>query len=80
MAIGNLNDFAKALRDYRESQWKAGFARSDEELKLINNLLLQAVREIIVLERRVAALEGKTSATRISTPRTHRSDSPIAPK
>jgi len=62
MTIKDLNDFAKALHEYRFSQRKAGFSRSDEELKLINNLLLQAAHEIITLERRVAALEGKKAS------------------
>jgi hypothetical protein len=59
MSLADLHDLAKKIHDYRELQRSQGFASGDEEIKLIANALLQAVREIDSLEQRISALEGK---------------------
>jgi hypothetical protein len=55
MSIDDLHDLAAKLHDYREHQLSSGS-------KLIADALLQAIREIDALNRRVAALEGKPVA------------------
>jgi hypothetical protein len=59
MSMADLHDLAKKLHDHRETQRSHSFPGSNEEIKLIADAFLQAVREIANLERRVAALEGK---------------------
>jgi len=66
MSIRDLHDLAAKLHDYREDQRSRGFAGSSEESKLIAATLLQAVRELRILQTRLNSRGAATTRLRRS--------------